>query len=112
MLGGGAVEAGKHDTSLRVLERPVWAGAVCPEIVTRVERLTLGYLQAFEHYHRVTAGMVVTGLDITGREPDQHVHMLGLIVPVEDLDLDSMSQGQHVDIVLPIDVPAMSDMKC
>ena len=112
MLGGGAVEAGEHDASLRVLERPVWAGAVCPEIVTRVERLPLGDLQPFEYHHRVTAGMVVTGLDITGREPDQHVHMLCLIVPVEDLDLDSMSEGQHVDIVLPIDVPAMSDMKC
>lgn len=106
------MKAGEHDASLRVLEGPVWAGAVCPEIVARVKRLTLGDLKPFEHYHRVAAGMVVTGLDIAGREPDQHVHMLGLIVPVEDLDLDSMSQGQHVDIVLPIDVPAMSDMKC
>ena len=75
-------------------------------------RLTLGDLQPFEHYDRVTAGMVVTGLDITGRALDQHVHMLCLIVPVEDLDLNSMSEGQHVDIVLPIDIPAMSDMKC
>lgn len=106
------MEAGEHDASLRVLEWAVRAGAVCPEIVTRVKRLTLGDLQPFEHYDRVTAGMVVTGLDITGRELDQHVHMLCLIVPVEDLDLNSMSEGQHVDIVLPIDIPAMSDMKC
>lgn len=106
------MEAGEDDASLRVLEGTVWAGAVCPQIVTRVKRLPLGNLQPFEHDHRVTAGMVVAGLDITGREPDKHVHMLCLIVPVEDLDLDSMSEGQHVDIVLPIDVPAMSDMKC
>ena len=106
------MEAGEHDASLRVLKGPVWASAVCPEIVTRVKRLPLGDLQPFEHDHRVTAGMVVTRLDITGREPDQHVHMLRLIIPVEDLDLDSMSQSQHVHIVLPIDVPAMRDVKC
>jgi hypothetical protein len=106
------VEAGEHDTSLRVLEGSVGPGTVGPQIVTRVERLTLGDLQPFQHHHGVTAGMVVTGLDITGREPDQHVDMLGLIVPVEDLDLDPMAESQHVDIVLPIDLPTVSDMEC
>ena len=42
-------------------------------------------------------------IDVTGGESDQHVHVLGLIVPVEDIDLDPVSESQHVDIVLPLD---------
>jgi hypothetical protein len=106
------VEAGEHDTALGVLEGPVGAAAVRPEIVTGVERLTLGDLQPLEDDYRVTAGVVVTWLDVSGGESDQHVHVLGLIVPVQDLDLKPVSEGEDVDIVLPIDVPAMSDVKC
>ena len=106
------MEAGEHDTALGVLEGPVGAASICPQIVTGVERLTLGDLQPLEDEHRVTAGMVVTWLDVTGGESDQHVHVLGLIVPVQDLDLNPVSEGEDVDIVLPIDVPAMSDVKC
>jgi hypothetical protein len=76
-----------------------------------VERLALGDLQTFEHDHRMAAGVVVTGLDVTRRESDQHVDVLRLVIPIQDLHLDPLSESQDIDIVLPIEVPSVSDVE-
>jgi hypothetical protein len=55
--------------------------------------------------------MVVAGLNITRGETDQHVHMLGLLVLVKDLDRYSITEGEYVDIGLPFDIPPVSNVE-
>ena len=75
--------------------------------VHRVQVHALDDLNPFQHNDRVAALVRVLGLDVARRELDEHVGQADLGIGMEHLDLHPAAQGQHVNVVLPLQVPAV-----